>query len=144
MRYERPQKQERQENRFTKGTHPATIDKVVKKPSEKGNKMFILQLVGNEGQTGAFFLTFDTPYTDENLAYLLASIEDNGVDIPDIEFGHNRETFEFLKGKEVYIEVEIQPYNGENRPAVKTFLTLDDFEKSEDDVSEDTFDDEWD
>ena len=61
---------------------------------------------------GFIFLTFGNDYTEDNLRYILVSIQDNGVEIPDVDFGYNRETFEFLKGKDVYIQVEEQEYKG--------------------------------
>ena len=92
--------------------------------------MFTIYLEGANEERGVFYLTFGNEYTDENLSFLIASIEDNGVDIPDLDFGFNKETFLFLHNKDVFINVEIKPFNGENKEAVTQFLTLDEFENS--------------
>ncbi len=140
MRYQRPKKGEVISNEFSLGTHQAKIESVINKPSKKGSKMFRLNLVGNNGEKGMYFLVFGNDYTEKNLTYILVSIEDNGVDIPDMKFGHNRSTLEFLEGKDVYIRVEEKPFNGEVKPTVTEFLALDEFEESE--VSDDSFDDD--
>ena len=111
MKYERPLKRESQIKEFELGTHAAVIEKVQKKRSQKGNDMFY-SLFGKSNEKGVYFLTFGNDYTEDNLRYILVSIQDNGVEIPDVDFGYNRETFEFLKGKDVYIQVEEQEYKG--------------------------------
>ncbi|MGO2697691.1 MAG: type III secretion system protein PrgE, partial [Enterococcus faecalis] len=126
------------------GTHAAVIEKVQKKRSQKGNDMFLLSLLGKSNEKGVYFLTFGNDYTEDNLRYILASIQDNGVEIPDVDFGYNRETFEFLKGKDVYIQVEEQEYKGKVKHAVINFLTQDEFEESEEmEFSESNTEEDW-
>ncbi|MBT2156426.1 type III secretion system protein PrgE, partial [Enterococcus faecalis] len=125
-------------------THAAVIEKVQKKRSQKGNDMFLLSLLGKSNEKGVYFLTFGNDYTEDNLRYILASIQDNGVEIPDVDFGYNRETFEFLKGKDVYIQVEEQEYKGKVKHAVTNFLTQDEFEESEEmEFSESNTEEDW-
>ncbi|MFG5498795.1 type III secretion system protein PrgE, partial [Enterococcus faecalis] len=124
--------------------HAAVIEKVQKKRSQKGNDMFLLSLLGKSNEKGVYFLTFGNDYTEDNLRYILASIQDNGVEIPDVDFGYNRETFEFLKGKDVYIQVEEQEYKGKVKHAVTNFLTQDEFEESEEmEFSESNTEEDW-
>ena len=144
MKYERPLKRESQIKEFELGTHAAEIEKVQKKRSQKGNDMFLLSLLGKSNEKGVYFLTFGNDYTEDNLRYILASIQDNGVEIPDVDFGYNRETFEFLKGKDVYIQVEEQEYKGKVKHAVTNFLTQDEFEESEEmEFSESNTEEDW-
>ncbi|HDV6603427.1 TPA: type III secretion system protein PrgE, partial [Enterococcus faecalis] len=122
----------------------AVIEKVQKKRSQKGNDMFLLSLLGKSNEKGVYFLTFGNDYTEDNLRYILVSIQDNGVEIPDVDFGYNRETFEFLKGKDVYIQVEEQEYKGKVKHAVTNFLTQDEFEESEEmEFSESNTEEDW-
>ena len=124
--------------------HVPLIEKVQKKRSQKGNDMFLLSLLGKSNEKGVYFLTFGNDYTEDNLRYILASIQDNGVEIPDVDFGYNRETFEFLKGKDVYIQVEEQEYKGKVKHAVTNFLTQDEFEESEEmEFSESNTEEDW-
>ena len=135
MKYERPLKRESQIKEFELGTHAAVIEKVQKKRSQKGNDMFLLSLLGKSNEKGVYFLTFGNDYTEDNLRYILASIQDNG---------YNRETFEFLKGKDVYIQVEEQEYKGKVKHAVTNFLTQDEFEESEEmEFSESNTEEDW-
>lgn len=132
MRYERPLKRETGEKSFSVGTHAATIKKVINKQSKSGNPMFIIRLEGENEEKGVFFLTFGNDYTQDNLNYILASIEDNGVDIPDIEFGYNKATLTFLQEKEVFIKVEETTYKGNPQLSVTSFYTREEYEASED------------
>ena len=144
MKYERPLKRESQIKEFELGTHAAVIEKDQKKRSQKGNDMCLLSLLGKSNEKGVYFLTFGNDYTEDNLRYILASIQDNGVEIPDVDFGYNRETFEFLKGKDVYIQVEEQEYKGKVKHAVTNFLTQDEFEESEEmEFSESNTEEDW-
>ena len=52
-------------------------------------------LLGKSNEKGVYFLTFGNDYTEDNLRYILVSIQDNGVEIPDVDFGYNRETLNF-------------------------------------------------
>jgi hypothetical protein len=131
MKYTRPAaRTEAGFKTFEVGTHAATITSIGKKDSKNGSKMFVLSLEGKEGEKGTYFLVFGNDYTENNLSFLLASIEDAGAEIPDIEFGHNKLTYQFLNGKEVFIRVEMQEYKGSSRPTITEFLTLDEFENS--------------
>ena len=105
--------------------------------------MFVLSIIGKNEEKGAFYLTFGNDYTEDNLRYLLASIQDNGVEIPDVDFGYNRETFDFLKNKEVYIKVEEQEYKGKVRHAVTNFLTLEEFEENDEYEESEAADEGW-
>lgn len=89
--------------------------------------MLVLLLEGENGETGFYNLVFNE-FVDDNLNLLLTSIDDNGEDIPDLAFGYNTETAVFLRGKAVYIKVAMERYQGERRPAIKTFLNQEEFD----------------
>lgn len=145
MKYTRQNVRTEGYKKFEVGTHAATIKKVIKKLSNKGSKMFVLSLEGKNEEKGSNYLVFDNDYTEGALNFLLSSIEDNGTEIPEIDFGYNKETFEFLDNKEVYIEVEEKMFNGKMQPQIVKFLTLDEFENSEQlDGNKDETDDDWD
>ncbi|KAJ85614.1 hypothetical protein P791_1213 [Enterococcus faecalis NY9] len=103
--------------------------------------MFRLFVEGSQGEKGQYFLTFGTEYTDESLTFLIASIEDGGTDIPDLDFGFNRATFDFLLNKDAFIQVEMKEYKGKSQPAITKFLTLDEFEQIEE--VEEIIDEDW-
>lgn len=145
MKYTRQNVRTEGYKKFDVGTHAATIKKVIKKPAKSGSKMFVLSLEGKNDEKGSYYLVFGNDYTEGNLNFLLSSIEDNGADIPDIDFGYNPGTFEFLGNKEVYIEVEDKIFNGKMQPQIVKFLTLDEFETSEQlDGNKGESDDDWD
>lgn len=143
MKYERPTKRTDGPKKFTVGTHPAKINKITPKKTKKGGDMFIIFLEGNNEEQGLAFLVFGNDFTKENMNYILASIEDNGQEIPDMSFGFNKVTYDFLLGKEVYIEVIEKEYKGEMSPSVNKFLTLVEYEESSDLESDDVENEEW-
>lgn len=144
MNYVRPTKRSTGPQPFSVGTHSAKIVKIIRKQTKTKKDMFMIFLEGSAKESGVYFLTFGFDNTQENMNFLLASIEDNGAEIPNIQFGYNPETFHFLTGKDVYIEVEEKEYKGEVKPAVIAFLTLDEFEKSGDEFADqEPFTDEW-
>lgn len=140
MRYQRPIERQEGPKQFLPGTYSATITKVINKPTRSGKNMFTLHLVGKNEEQGLFFLTFGNAYTEENICFILASIEDNGVEIPDIEFGHNKDTFDFFRNKDVYIRVEEGEYLGKPQCRISQFLTLKEFEDSEESTGFNEFD----
>lgn len=131
MKYQRPIVREQGPKEFTPGTYAATITKIINKPSKSGAKMFTFILTGKEEQQGRSFLTFGNDFTDSTLSFMIASIEDNGVEIPDIEFGWNQDTLNFLMNKDVFIRVEEGMYKGQPQTKITEFLTLEEFEGSE-------------
>ncbi|EHV0179359.1 type III secretion system protein PrgE [Enterococcus faecalis] len=141
MNYQRPIKRTTGYKNFNVGTHQVKITGVKKTKSSKGNNMFRLFVEGSQGEKGQYFLTFGTEYTDESLTFLIASIEDAGTDIPDLDFGFNRATFDFLLKKDAFIQVEMKEYKGKSQPAITKFLTLDEFEQIEE--VEEIIDEDW-
>lgn len=142
MKYTRPLQREEEKNEFSIGSHPATITTVKETISRNtGSDMFIMKVVGEKGEEVTFYLTFGNDYTEKNINFLLASIEDNGVEIPDIDFGYNKQTRNFLRGKAVYIEVKKKDYKGNKSNAIDKFLSLAEFEESE--VSQENAYDDW-
>lgn len=139
MNYQRPTERRNGFKQFSVGTHAATIKKVVNKKAKSGSDMFILSLEGKNEEQGRFFLTFGNDFTQDNMNFLLASIEDNGVEIPEIAFGYNPDTLRFLTGKDVYIQVEEGMYQGKPQVQIKEFLTLEEFEESEEESGFDEF-----
>ncbi|WP_033599161.1 hypothetical protein [Enterococcus faecalis] len=141
MNYQRPLQRTTGYKNFNVGTHQIKIIGVKKTKSSKGNNMFRLFVEGSQGEKGQYFLTFGTEYTDESLTFLIASIEDGGTDIPDLDFGFNRATFDFLLNKDAFIQVEMKEYKGKSQPAITKFLTLDEFEQIEE--VEEIIDEDW-
>lgn len=142
MKYTRPLQREEEKNEFSIGSHSATI-KTVKETISKnsGSEMFIMKVVGEKEEEATFFLTFGNDFTENNVNFLLASIEDNGVEIPDIDFGYNKQTRNFFREKAVYIEVKEKEYKGNKNNVIDKFLNLEEFENSE--VSKENAYDEW-
>ncbi|SJZ45373.1 hypothetical protein SAMN02745116_00363 [Pilibacter termitis] len=134
MKYARPTRTKRDYQPFALGTHQATIKNVKLTETKKGVPMFSMLVAGGNNQSGFYNLVFETDYTEENLGFILASIEDNGVDIPDIEFGYTEETANFLKGKSVYVEVKEEIYKENIRNVIAAFLDQAEFEGDEDDL----------
>lgn len=132
MEYRRPLTRRAINRYFDDGVHQVTIKIVEKRKSKKKKlNMFELTLEGAKGEEISYFLTFDTGYTEKYLNYILASIEANGVEIPGIRFGFNRQTDEFLTGKKVYINVDTTKYKGTKKPFVSAFLSKEEFENQE-------------
>ncbi|MGX7203079.1 type III secretion system protein PrgE [Enterococcus plantarum] len=139
MKYQRPTERRNGFKQFAVGTHAATITKVQNKQAKSGSDMFILFLEGKNEEQGRFSLTFGNDFTQDNMNFLLASIEDNGVEIPDLTFGYNPDTLKFLTRKDVYIRVEEGSYQGQPQVQIKEFLTLEEFENSEEESGFDGF-----
>ena len=128
MGYTRPTRNRNEKKEFDLGVHEAEIKFVKMKQSSKGNDMFSMLLKGEEGETAFFNFVFGNDFTKENMDYLLASIEDHGVDIPDLAFDYSQETADFLKGQTVYLLVEEKEFKGEVQHAVTTFFTQEEYE----------------
>ncbi|WP_462259286.1 type III secretion system protein PrgE [Vagococcus teuberi] len=131
MRYQRPIPRRTISKEFEEGVYQAKIVSVRREKSKKKQDMFVLTLEGVQGERVSYFLTFGTVYTQSNMNYLLASIESNKVEIPDISYGFNRQTYEFLKGKQVYIKIEMKKYKGVTKPQVESFLMREEYEEKE-------------
>lgn len=105
---------------FPVGKHQSKIIDVQMTESKNENKMFKITVSDGRYQ-GVYYLTFNTAYTMDNLSFILMSIEDTGEEIPDIDFGYNYETVQFLEGKSVYIEVEEDFFNRKNEQKFHRF-----------------------
>lgn len=121
MRYTKPEKNREEKIPFAPGIHEAKIEKVVMQKSKKGKDMFMIFVVGSKGESSLSFLTFGNDFTEESLGYILSSIEDNGCDIPDIDFDYNKVTADFLTDKEVYVKIKESEYNGEIQYSIESF-----------------------
>lgn len=128
MRYKKPDKNREEKIPFAPGIHEARIEKVVMQKSRKGADMFMIFVTGSKDESCLSFLTFGNDFAEENLGYILSSIEDNGFDIPDIDFDYNKETAAFLTGKEVYIKVKEGEYNGEIQYSIDRFLSQEEYD----------------
>ena len=124
MKYKKPDKNREEKTPFAPGIHEAVIEKVVMQKSKKGADMFMIFVSGTKGESSLSFLDF----AEENLGYILSSIEDNGYEIPDIDFDYNKETAGFLTGKEVYIKVKEGEYNGEIQYSIDRFLSQEEYD----------------
>ena len=61
--------------------------------------------------------------------FVLTSIKHNGFDIPEeIDWDYNQETADFIKDKDVYIQVKNETYQGVTRAKVKKILNQDEFD----------------
>ena len=132
MEYQRPLTRRAINRYFDDGIHQATIKSIETRKSKKSKlNMFVITIEGSFGEEITYYLTFDTSYTEKNLNYILASIEANGVDIPLMKFGFNRQTDEFLTGKKVYINVGTKKYKGVNKAEITAFLTKEEVENQD-------------
>lgn len=136
MAYKRPTGNRNEKKDFSIGVHEAEIKFVKMKQSTKGNDMFSMLIKGSSDETAFFNLTFGNDFTEESMNYLIASIEDHGVEIPDLDFDYSQETVDFLKGKSVYILVEEKEYNGQMQNQITAFFTQQEYEAYFDDESE--------
>jgi hypothetical protein len=149
MNYTRPVRKEKKETvYFAEGAHQATIKQATLRSSKDTNRPMIRLVIEGQNEERAYYnLTFETEYTEENLGFLLASIEDNGVAIPAMDFGYTHATAEFLKNKKVYIDVVTDMYQGKARGKISTFLTIDEYDQhhmpSEEAYPEDEEEEEW-
>lgn len=128
MRYKKPERNREEKIPFTPGIHEAVIEKVVMQRSKKGADMFMIFVAGSNEESSLSFLTFGNDFTEESLGYILSSIEDNGCEIPDLDFDYNEQTANFLAGKEVYIKIKESEYNGEIQYSVESFLSQEEYD----------------
>ena len=139
MKFER--KSSRQSVPYLKeGKHDVAIISCEMTKSKKDSDMFKMVLEGENGERAYYYLTFGTDYTEDNLQYLLTSIQDHGYDIPDLDFGYNKETVQFLEDKEIYIEINSELEGKQKIYRVSKILTLSEYEDSyEDEESNDDY-----
>ncbi|MDA2881901.1 hypothetical protein PEG85_13140 [Lactococcus cremoris] len=130
--YKRPVGERNTYKNFEIGVHPALIKKVKLDKTKADKPKFTIIVNGKDGESGLYNLIFGNDYTEKNFNYILASIEDNGTEIPDIDFDYNLETATFLTGKNVYIKVELSDWNGELVPTITEFLNEEEFEAVDD------------
>ncbi|MGM0282865.1 MULTISPECIES: single-stranded DNA-binding protein [unclassified Enterococcus] len=125
---------------FSEGVHRARITNVVNKKSKSGKDMFQIDLEGEQGEQGSYWLTFGLDWSDANLNRLLASIEDNNQTIAPLDYGFNQNTLGFLKNKRVFIMAKAKTgtyidKNGEEKQSIgtdiKNFLTKEEFSKNQ-------------
>jgi len=126
--YNRPTLKRGEYKNFELGRHSAVIKKVKLTKTTTDKDKFTIIVKGKEGESGIYNLVFGTDFSEINLNYILASIEDNGYEIPGLDFGYNQETAQFLEGKTVYIRVGLSEWNGEEKPTVTEFLNEEEFE----------------
>ncbi|GAK31327.1 hypothetical protein WOSG25_090240 [Weissella oryzae SG25] len=130
MRYSRPTERRTKAIDFPAGYHDVRIaDVTATTAKNKETQMFVLKLIGSLSEVGYYNLTFGNSMTDENIGFILASIEDHGVEIPDIDFAYNRQTVDFLNGKQAYIKVTTERYRGTDKGRVDEFVTAAEFNK---------------
>lgn len=128
MKYKKPEKNREEKIPFTPGIHEAKIEKVIMQKSKKGADMFMMFVSGSKDESSLYFLTFGNDFAEENLGYILSSIEDNDCEIPDIDYDYNKETADFLTDKEVYIKVKESEYKGEVQFSIDKFLSQEEYD----------------
>ena len=116
---------------FELGRHSAVIKKVKLAKTTTVKDKFTIIVKGKEGESGSYNLVFGTDFSETNLNYILASIEDNGYEIPMLDFDYNEPTAKFLEGKSVYIRVGLSDWSGEKQPEITEFLNEKEFEAEE-------------
>lgn len=129
--YQRPTLKRGEYKNFELGRHAAVIKKVKLAKTTTDKDKFTIIVKGKDGESGIFNLTFGTDFSELSLNYILASIEDNGYEIPMIDFDYNKETASFLEGKSVYIRVGLEDWGGEEVNAITEFLNEEEFEAEE-------------
>ncbi len=102
--------------------------------------MITLRVTGQLNEVAYYNLPFGTTLTEDQLGFLLASIEDNGISIPELDYGYNEETIVFLKGKQVFIDIVEQKYKGKVQGKISRFLTQAEFDGE--DLTRDLFQNE--
>ncbi|MBG1279304.1 type III secretion system protein PrgE [Lactococcus lactis] len=115
---------------FSEGPHEAKIARAqLTKTKDETRNMIKLRIVGEDGESGFYNITFGDELGEEQLLFLLTSIKHNGQDIPeDVDWDYNRETVDFLKGKDIYIEVKNRVYQGETRAHISRILNQDEYD----------------
>ncbi|MDC0826548.1 type III secretion system protein PrgE [Lactococcus petauri] len=119
---------------FAEGVHEGTIKFVKLTKSSSGSDMMSLLVDGKEGEGAFYNLTFspdNIEASEDFMNYILSSIEDNGVEIPDLDFGYNKETVQFLKDKAVYIRIKQTTYKGKVDGKIEAFLNQEEFDDEE-------------
>ncbi len=119
-------------DRFDLGVHEVMISEIVKGETPRGNAQLQITVTGENGERDEVNVTFGTKYSIAELNRVLASIEDTGIAIPDLNFGNNAETGNFLLDKTARIWCKINKYldgDGNERKNKKVeFVTLEEFE----------------
>ncbi len=116
---------------FDEGVHEGTIKFAKLTKSSSGSDMMTLFVEGHHGEGAFYNLTFSSDNieaSEEFMNYILSSIEDNGVEIPDLDFGYNQATVQFLKNKAVYIRIKHKTYQGKLDGKIQDFLNQEEFE----------------
>lgn len=119
---------------FAEGVHEGTIKFVKLTKSSSDSDMMSLLVEGKEGEGAFYNLTFspdNIEASEDFMNYILSSIEDNGVEIPDLDFGYNKETVQFLKGKAVYIRIKQTTFKGKVDGKIDAFLNQEEFDDEE-------------
>lgn len=129
--YNRPTLKRGEYKNFELGRHSAIIKKVKLAKTTTEKDKFTIIVKGKEGESGIYNLVFGTDFSEINLNYILASIEDNGYAIPELDFDYNEPTAKFLEGKSVYIRVGLSDWSGEEQPEITEFLNEEEFETEE-------------
>lgn len=129
--YNRPTLKRGEYKNFELGRHSAVIKKVKLAKTTTEKDKFTIIVKGREGESGIYNLVFGTDFSEINLNYILASIEDNGYAIPELDFDYNEPTAKFLEGKSVYIRVGLSDWSGEEQPEITEFLNEEEFETEE-------------
>lgn len=128
MNYTRPSDRRKVAVEFPVGNnHAVILDAKLNVSKNTGANMISLKLAGKLNEIGYYHLVFGNTMTAVNLTFLLASIEDNGVNIPDMDFAYNQSTVDFLKGKPVYIKVIKERYKGGDHSKIAEFMTSEEF-----------------
>lgn len=115
---------------FAEGPHEAKIARAKLSHSKDSKvEMIVLRIVGEDGESGFFNIVFGDEFGVEQLMFVLTSIKHNGFDIPEeIDWDYNQETVDFLKGKDVYIYVKNEVYQGKTSGKIKRVLNQDEYD----------------
>lgn len=114
---------------FAEGPHEAKIARAKLTQTKEKKPKLALLIVGEDGESGFFNIVFGDEFGEEQLMFVLTSIKHNGFDIPEeIDWDYNQETADFLKDKDVYIEVKNEVYQGITSGKIKRILNQDEYD----------------
>ena len=91
-------REKKEQKIFAEGVYEGTIKFVKLTKSSSGSDMMSLLVEGKEGEGAFYNLTFspdNTEASEDFMNYILSSIEDNGVEIPDLDFDIIKKQFNF-------------------------------------------------
>ncbi|MDR0200253.1 MAG: hypothetical protein LBI43_06730 [Streptococcaceae bacterium] len=125
----KPSNGEHNYKNFSAGVHEVKIRRAeLTNAKTTGRDMISFILESQFGETGFYNLVFGTEKSDGYLQRILASVADNGFEVPNnFDFGYNEGTVQFLASKDVFIEVVEEEFNDAPFFRINAFLTSEEY-----------------